>query len=68
MFVKKDFEPHPSHVMGTWKNTIVTLVETSRFGSIRTCINCGAEHARAVAGATAHEELVDQCTGVDLLP
>jgi hypothetical protein len=61
MFVSKDFEPHASHKMSEWENTIVTLVETARFGSIRKCINCGAEHARTVAGQAAHEELSKPC-------
>lgn len=63
MFVNKEFAPHPSHIMSEWKGTIVTLVETSRFGDIRTCTACGAEHARTAAGTAAHEELTEPCNG-----
>jgi hypothetical protein len=52
---------HPSHKMSEWRSTIVTLIETPRFGSIRKCLNCGAEHAKTVAGEGLHDELADPC-------
>lgn len=60
---RKDYEPHPSHTMTKWRNTIVTLLETSRFGSIRECTACGAEHAKTAAGEAHHDELDATCVG-----
>lgn len=53
---------HPSHKMGEWKSTIVTLSSgNSRFGEIRKCEYCGAAHARTVGGQEAEPELYDPC-------
>jgi hypothetical protein len=60
--VDKSFEPHPSHRMTEWRSTVVTITETSRFGRIRQCENCGAEEAETVCGHAAHEELGEPCT------
>lgn len=54
-------EPHPSHEMTEWRGAIVTLISTSRFGSIRECKNCGAEHAKTAAGEAMHDELKVAC-------
>ena len=64
-FGKKEI--HPSHDMTEWRSTIVTLVETSRFGSIRECKNCGAEHAKTAAGEGMHDELLEPCLYVDTI-
>lgn len=52
---------HSSHKMTEWRHTIVTLIATPRFGEIRVCTKCGAEHARTVCGEDAHEELLYEC-------
>ena len=57
----QEFVPHPSHDMEPWRSTIVTLIATSRFGSIRACRNCEAEHAKTVAGEAHHGELESPC-------
>lgn len=57
----KNFNPHPSHKMTKWRGTIVTLLETSRFGELRECKNCGAEHARTAAGEANHPGLESVC-------
>ncbi len=54
-------EIHPTHKMSKWRGTIVTLIETSRFGEIRVCELCGAEHAKTVCGEAAHKELYVEC-------
>jgi len=55
-------EIHPSHEMTEWDhNAIVTIIETPRFGSIRECKHCGAEHAKTVAGEGHHDELFVRC-------
>lgn len=60
-------KPHPSHKMGEWKSTIVTLTETPRFGKIRKCVNCGAEQAHTVAGDAMHDQLHRPCVEVPVL-
>lgn len=55
---------HPSHEMTDWESTIVTLISTPRFGKIRRCINCDAEHAKTVAGEACHDELKSKCLGI----
>lgn len=62
MYYDKDWKPHETHDMSEWDNTIVTLVETPRFGRIRHCLNCGAEQAETAAGRSAHKELANSCT------
>lgn len=52
---------HPSHDMTEWESTIVTLQYTSRYGQIRECKNCGAEHATTAAGENIHYELLKLC-------
>jgi len=61
MFVPKDWQPHPSHEMTDWRSVTVTISETSRFGRIRKCAKCEAEHAETVCGQAAHEELDEPC-------
>jgi hypothetical protein len=61
MHVDKDFKPHPSHEMGPWRSSIVTLVATARFGEIRVCRGCEAEEAKSGSGHAAHEELALPC-------
>lgn len=58
-------EVHPSHDMTEWRSTIVTLIETPRFGTIRECKNCCAEHAKTAAGEGMHDELLEPCLYVD---
>lgn len=57
------FKPHPSHDMTEWESAVVTLISTSRFGEIRECKKCGAEHARTVCGEDMHDELKYECQG-----
>jgi len=59
--MSEEYKPHPSHRMTPWRETIVTLVATSRFGDIRKCKLCEAEHARTVAGEAHHPELDVPC-------
>lgn len=54
-------EPHASHDMTEWESSIVTITSTARFGSIRECKNCGAEHAKTVAGEAMEDELYSPC-------
>jgi len=58
-------EIHPSHEMTEFESTIVTIISTPRFGSLRECKHCGAEHAKTVAGEGHHDELFERCTGND---
>lgn len=66
MFVDNNFNPHPSHVMTEWERTIITLVATSRFGSIRECKNCGAEEAKTACGHAAWDELCYPCKNMSV--
>lgn len=50
-----------SHKMTEWENTIVTLISTPRFGSIRRCLNCEGEHAKTVCGEDCHDSLLHKC-------
>lgn len=59
----KEYKPHKSHKMTEWRSTIVTLLETSRFGSIRECEVCEAEHAQTACGEAHHPELDRPCEG-----
>lgn len=54
-------EPHPSHDMTDWESTVVTIIATPRFGSLRECRNCGGEHAKTVSGEAMHDELRAPC-------
>ena len=54
---------HGSHEMTEWENSVVTLIATSRFGSIRECKKCGAEQAETVCGKGTHKELNEPCSG-----
>lgn len=51
----------PSHNMSEWEETIVTLTSTSRFGSIRRCLDCEGEHAKTVCGEVCDESLKNRC-------
>jgi hypothetical protein len=55
------YEPHPSHKMTPWESTIITLIDTPRFGRTRKCSECGAEQAETVAGKAMHDELRLPC-------
>lgn len=55
-------EPHPSHQMTDWEDTIVCISSTPRFGRLRKCVNCEAEQAQTVAGVGTHDELRRPCT------
>lgn len=68
MFVKDGWEPKPEfkHDMTPWKSTIVTFSSgNSRFGRIRRCKNCDAEHADGMqpSGGEVHDELATTCEG-----
>lgn len=52
---------HPSHKMTRWESSIVTLLETSRFGIIRRCKKCDGEQAMTAAGRGTHPELSHEC-------
>ena len=54
-------EVHESHKMSEWESAIVTLVSTPRFGQIRFCLDCGAEHGKTVAGEALEDELLKPC-------
>ncbi len=59
--MRPEYHPHPSHKMTPWKDTIVTLVSTSRFGQFRMCELCEAEEAKTAAGQAHHPELDQPC-------
>ena len=61
MHYSKDWKPHSSHKMTKWKETIVTLIATPRFGRVRYCAYCGAGQAETVAGRDANQELALEC-------
>lgn len=52
---------HESHKMTPWESTIVTLISTPRFGQIRRCEKCKAEHAKTASGEDCHHELIAKC-------
>jgi len=52
---------HPTHKMTEWRGTAVTITSTPRFGEIRHCEYCEAEHAKTVAGEGVHPELYERC-------
>jgi hypothetical protein len=54
---------HPSHKMTKWEGSIITLINTPRFGEIRECKKCGGEQAITVSGDGTHPELRVQCAG-----
>lgn len=60
-------EVHPSHDMTDWESSIVTLNSTSRFGTIRECKHCCAEHVKTAAGEGMHDELLEPCLYVDTI-
>jgi hypothetical protein len=57
-------EPHSSHKMSEWESAIVTIIVISRFGSIRRCINCGAEQVETAAGHSHHAALTLPCSHI----
>jgi hypothetical protein len=61
--MKTEKDIHPSHQMSEWKSTIVTLCDTPRFGRLRKCTGCGAEHAETVAGKAFEDDLFEPCQG-----
>lgn len=56
---------HESHDMTEWEPSVVTIIETPRFGRIRQCKHCGGEQAETASGKGTHDELLKQCTGTD---
>lgn len=60
-------EIHKSHKMTKWRDTIVTLIATSRFGRIRNCVYCNAEHAKTAAGEAMHDELKVKCLKMNVV-
>lgn len=52
---------HPSHEMGEWESTIVTIYSTPRYGKLRRCVKCEAEEAETAAGKVKHPELFWEC-------
>ena len=52
---------HESHDMTEWTASIVTLIATPRFGTIRECKNCGSEHAKTAGGEGVMAELKVPC-------
>lgn len=63
MMNKTASQIHNSHDMTDWRNTIVTIISTSRFGKIRECKKCGGEEASTAAGSGIHDELRFECFG-----
>lgn len=59
----KKFQPHETHAMTEWHSTIVTLINTPRFGKWRKCKKCGAEEAKSVCGHKWHGALEKKCNG-----
>lgn len=51
----------PSHEMGDWESSIVTILSTSRFGEVRACKHCDAEHAKSVSGEAIDPALTMRC-------
>lgn len=47
--------------MTDWCSTIVTVLETPRFGKIRKCELCESEQAATAQGIFTHEELYEPC-------
>jgi hypothetical protein len=64
LYYQKGWEPHASHQMGDWYDTIVTIIATSRFGRLRKCEKCDAEQAETAAGRAAHPELNWKCEAI----
>lgn len=56
-----DREVHWTHRMGPWESEVVTILETPRFGSLRSCRACGGEQARTAAGHGTDPELRRPC-------
>ena len=54
---------HPSHDMTEWRETIVVLLSTARFGQIRECKKCEGQQAKTVAGERLNEALKTSCQG-----
>ncbi len=63
MFMKDKFKlnPHVSHSMTEWESSIVTLAEAARFGRMRYCRHCRAEHAYTARGEAMRDELYRAC-------
>lgn len=60
---KLNAEIHKTHNMTRWRQTIVTLACTPRFGKIRMCRKCEHEQAVTVGGTGTHNELSAKCRG-----
>lgn len=61
MTEKTEKQIHPSHEMGEWEHTVVTIYSTSRYGKLRKCKKCEAEEAETIAGKAQHPELFWEC-------
>lgn len=59
--VKSDWQPHPSHQMKEWRSTILNFGGSDRFGSIRSCSECGAEEAKGGQSHRADTSLTVEC-------
>lgn len=47
--------------MTDWESSLVTVAETARFGRMRRCKRCRAEHAYTVRGEAMRDELYRAC-------
>ena len=63
-YYQNGWEPHASHQMDEWCDTVVTIIATSRFGRLRKCEKCDAEQAETAAGRAAHPELNRKCEAI----
>ena len=54
---------HRSHKMTPWRDSIITIISTPRFGEVRTCKKCGGEQAKTVTGTHTMPELRLPCSG-----
>lgn len=52
---------HKSHKMTKWRDTVVTIIDTPRFGRLRACKNCGHEQAETVTGRHTQQALREPC-------
>jgi hypothetical protein len=53
--------PHSSHDMTDWESSVITLFDAPRFGRMRRCKRCRAEHAYSVRGEAMRGELYRAC-------
>ncbi len=58
---KFKLNPHASHAMTDWELSVVTVADTTRFGRIRHCKRCSADHAYTARSETMRDELYRAC-------